>query len=81
MDALHERTGVCRDFTHLVLALCRAMNIPARYITGYLGDIGVPKVPNPSLVRGFVGGEWFTLDARHNRPRIGRNGKICAKNC
>ena len=76
LDALHERTGVCRDFTHLVLALCRAMNIPARYVTGYLGDIGVPKDPNPmdfsAWCEVFVGGEWFTLDARHKRPRIGR---------
>jgi transglutaminase-like putative cysteine protease len=47
LDAYHERVGVCRDFTHLAVALCRCMNIPARYCTGYLGDIGVPPDPAP----------------------------------
>jgi transglutaminase-like putative cysteine protease len=75
-DAYHERVGVCRDFTHLAVALCRCMNIPARYCTGYLGDIGVPPDPAPmdfsAWFEVFLEGHWFTFDARHNRPRIGR---------
>jgi transglutaminase-like putative cysteine protease len=75
-DARHERVGVCRDFTHLAVALCRCMNIPARYCTGYLGDIGVPPDPAPmdfsAWFEVFLEGRWFTFDARHNRPRIGR---------
>ena len=71
-----DRTGVCRDFAHLAIALCRAMNIPARYCTGYLGDIGVPPVPDPmdfsAWFEAYLGGHWYTFDARHNRPRIGR---------
>jgi transglutaminase-like putative cysteine protease len=76
LDAYHERAGVCRDFTHLAVALCRCMNIPARYCTGYLGDIGVPPDPAPmdfsAWFEVFLEGRWFTFDARHNRPRIGR---------
>ena len=75
-EAHEERVGVCRDFAHLAVALCRCMNIPARYATGYLGDIGVPKVRAPmdfsAWFEVFLGGRWFTLDARHNTPRIGR---------
>jgi transglutaminase-like putative cysteine protease len=75
-DAHHERVGVCRDFTHLAVALCRCMNIPARYCTGYLGDIGVPPDPAPmdfsAWFEVFLEGRWFTFDARHIRPRIGR---------
>jgi transglutaminase-like putative cysteine protease len=75
-DAYHERVGVCRDFTHLAVALCRCMNIPARYCTGYLGDIGVPPDPAPmdfsAWFEVFLDGRWFTFDARHNHPRIGR---------
>jgi transglutaminase-like putative cysteine protease len=71
-----ERVGVCRDFAHLAIALCRCMNIPARYATGYLGDIGVPVVPAPmdfsAWFEVYLGGRWFTFDARHNKPRIGR---------
>lgn len=71
-----ERIGVCRDFAHLAIALCRCMNIPARYCTGYLGDIGVPPDPAPmdfnAWLEVFLGGRWHVLDARHNRPRIGR---------
>jgi transglutaminase-like putative cysteine protease len=71
-----ERTGVCRDFAHLAVTLCRCMNIPARYCTGYLGDIGVPKDPAPmdfsAWFEVFLDGRWFTFDARHNHPRIGR---------
>ena len=71
-----ERKGVCRDFAHLAVSLCRCMNIPARYCTGYLGDIGVPRDPAPmdfsAWFEVFLGGEWHTFDARHNVPRIGR---------
>ena len=75
-DAYVERRGVCRDFAHLAIALCRCMNIPARYCTGYLGDIGVPPDPAPMDFSGwfeaYLGGRWYTFDARHNAPRIGR---------
>ena len=75
-EAHEERIGVCRDFAHLAIALSRCMNIPARYCTGYLGDIGVPPDPEPmdfsAWFEVFLGGCWYTLDARHNRPRIGR---------
>ena len=75
-DAYHEGRGVCRDFAHLAIALCRCMNVPARYCTGYLGDIGVPKDPSPMDFSGwfeaYLGGRWYTFDARHNKPRIGR---------
>jgi transglutaminase-like putative cysteine protease len=71
-----ERVGVCRDFAHLAIALCRCMNIPARYCTGYLGDIGVPRDPAPmdfsAWFEVFLNGRWYTFDARHNHPRIGR---------
>jgi transglutaminase-like putative cysteine protease len=75
-EALAEGVGVCRDFTHLAVALCRCLNIPARYCNGYLGDIGVPADPAPmdfnAWFEAFIGGRWFTFDARHNQPRIGR---------
>jgi transglutaminase-like putative cysteine protease len=75
-EAHSERVGVCRDFAHLAVTLCRCMNIPARYATGYLGDIGVPPVPAPmdfsAWFEVYLGGRWFTLDARHAEPRIGR---------
>jgi len=75
-EAHEERTGVCRDFAHLAITLCRCMNIPARYCTGYLGDIGVPRDPAPmdfsAWFEVFLGGRWYTFDARHNHPRIGR---------
>jgi transglutaminase-like putative cysteine protease len=71
-----ERIGVCRDFAHLAITLCRCMNIPARYCTGYLGDIGVPRDPAPmdfsAWFEVYLDGRWFTFDARHNHPRIGR---------
>jgi transglutaminase-like putative cysteine protease len=71
-----EQRGVCRDFAHLAVTLSRCMNIPARYCTGYLGDIGVPADPAPmdfsAWYEVFLDGRWFTLDARHNHPRIGR---------
>jgi hypothetical protein len=71
-----ERRGVCRDFAHLAVTLSRCMNIPARYCTGYLGDIGVPADPAPmdfsAWYEVFLDGRWLTFDARHNHPRIGR---------
>jgi transglutaminase-like putative cysteine protease len=71
-----ERRGVCRDFAHLAITLCRCMNIPARYCTGYLGDIGVPPEPEPmdfsAWFEAYLGGRWYSFDARHNTPRIGR---------
>lgn len=76
VDVFTERVGVCRDFAHLASTLCRCMNIPARYTTGYLGDIGVPRSPNPIDFSGwfqaYLGGQWHTFDARHNKRRIGR---------
>ncbi len=75
-QALQEGRGVCRDFAHSAIALCRCMNIPARYCTGYLGDIGVPASAAPMDFSGwfeaFLDGQWYTFDARHNLPRIGR---------
>ncbi|MGF1600179.1 MAG: transglutaminase family protein [Acidimicrobiales bacterium] len=75
-EAFEERRGVCRDFAHLGVALCRAMNIPARYCTGYLGTIGVPPSPDPMDFSGwfevFLGGRWLTVDPRNLVPRIGR---------
>jgi transglutaminase-like putative cysteine protease len=75
-DAHAQRRGVCRDFAHLAITLCRCMNVPARYCTGYLGDIGVPPDPSPmdfsAWFEVYLGGRWYTLDARHNEPRIGR---------
>jgi len=75
-DAHAERRGVCRDFAHLAITLCRCMNIPARYCSGYLGDIGVPPDPEPmdfsAWFEVYLGDRWYTFDARHNTPRIGR---------
>jgi transglutaminase-like putative cysteine protease len=74
-DVLRDGRGVCRDFAHLAIALCRAMNIPARYATGYLGDIGVPPAGPGDFCAWFevfLGGCWYTFDARYNTPRIGR---------
>jgi transglutaminase-like putative cysteine protease len=79
-EAFREQRGVCRDFAHLAIPLCRCMNIPARYCTGYLGDIGVPPAPEPmdfsvwfeARLGGPGGGRWYTFDARHNHPRVGR---------
>jgi transglutaminase-like putative cysteine protease len=75
-QAHEERVGVCRDFAHLAVAFCRCMNIPARYVNGYLGDIGVPADPAPmdfnAWFEVFLGGRWHTFDARHNQRRIGR---------
>ncbi len=76
LDVYTERVGVCRDFQHLAITFCRALNIPARYATGYLGDIGVPVSPSPmdfsAWFQAYLGDRWWTFDARHNRARIGR---------
>jgi transglutaminase-like putative cysteine protease len=76
LDVYTERIGVCRDFQHLAITFCRALNIPARYVTGYLGDIGVPVNPCPmdfsAWFEVFLDGRWWAFDARHNVPRIGR---------
>ena len=79
-DGYNQQVGVCRDYAHLAVALCRCMNIPARYCTGYLGDIGVPVDINPMdfsawfevFLNGPSGGRWYTFDARHDARRIGR---------
>ena len=75
-DVFVDRAGVCRDFAHLALTFCRCLCIPARYATGYLGDIGVPPMACPMDFSGwfevYLGGRWYTFDARHNVPRIGR---------
>jgi transglutaminase-like putative cysteine protease len=75
-ETFEERIGVCRDFAHLAVTFCRCMNIPARYANGFLGDIGVPPDPAPmdynAWFEAYLGGRWFTFDARHNTPRIGR---------
>ena len=75
-EALQDRTGVCRDYAHLAVAFCRCMNIPARYCTGYLGDIGIPPPYGPmdfaAWFEAYLDGHWYTFDARNNIPRIGR---------
>jgi transglutaminase-like putative cysteine protease len=76
LEVFHERAGVCRDYAHLAVTFCRCMNIPARYCTGYLGDIGVPAAPEPmdfsAWLEVYLGGRWHTLDPRNLAPRIGR---------
>ncbi|WP_338242574.1 transglutaminase-like domain-containing protein [Aurantiacibacter hainanensis] len=75
-SAYDERFGVCRDFAHLAITLCRAVNIPARYCTGYLGDIGIEPIDAPmdfsAWFEAYIGGQWYAFDARHNTPRIAR---------
>jgi len=75
-EAFQEKTGVCRDYAHLAITFCRCMNIPARYCTGYLGDIGMPPPYSPMDFAGwfeaYLDGNWYTFDARNNIPRIGR---------
>ncbi len=74
--AFQERVGVCRDFAHLAIALCRCLNIPARYVNSYLGDIGVPFDPAPmdfsASMEVFIGGQWHGFDPRNDKRRIGR---------
>ncbi|MCB9497452.1 MAG: transglutaminase family protein [Fibrobacteria bacterium] len=76
LEAFREKVGVCRDYAHLAVAFCRCMNIPARYCTGYLGDIGVAPPDGPmdfaAWFEVYLGGHWYTFDARNNTPRIGR---------
>lgn len=76
LNVFTERFGVCRDFQHLAVTLCRALNIPARYATGYLGDIRVPPAPCPmdfsAWFEVYLEDRWWTFDARHNEPRVGR---------
>lgn len=75
-ETYQERIGVCRDFAHLAVAFCRCMNIPARYCTGYLGDIGIPPpygvMDFAAWFEAYLGGQWYTFDPRNNVPRIGR---------
>lgn len=82
-EAYSEKVGVCRDFAHLAVTLCRAMNIPARYCSGYLGDIGIDPVPIPmdfhAWFEVFLGGNWHSFDARHRVPRIGRILMACGR--
>jgi len=76
LETYYEGRGVCRDYTHLAITFCRCMNIPARYCTGYLGDIGVPTAPDPmdfsTWFEAYLGGRWHVFDPRHHIPRIGR---------
>jgi transglutaminase-like putative cysteine protease len=76
VEAFEQGKGVCRDFAHLAIAFCRCMNIPARYCTGYLSDIGVPPPHAPMDFAGwfeaYLDGKWFPFDPRNNQPRIGR---------
>lgn len=76
LEVYHEKQGVCRDFMHLAVTFCRCLNIPARYTTGYLGDIGVPpahaNMDFSAWFQVYLGGRWHTFDARHNARRIGR---------
>ncbi len=76
VDVFNHRTGVCRDFAHLAVTFCRALNIPARYVFGYLPDIGVIPTPDPmdfcAWMEAFLDGRWWTFDPRNNQPRIGR---------
>ncbi len=75
-EAFYERTGVCRDYAHLAIAFCRSMNIPSRYCTGYLGDVGTPPPYPPgdfaAWFEAWIGGRWHLFDPRNNVPRIGR---------
>lgn len=76
LEGYHERVGVCRDYMHLAITFCRCLNVPARYCTGYLGDIGVPPSSLPmdfsAWFEVYLGGSWHPFDARNNTPRIGR---------
>jgi transglutaminase-like putative cysteine protease len=76
LDTYYEATGVCRDMTHLAVTFCRALNIPARYATGYLGDIDADPDPTPmdfsAFYEVYLDGRWWPMDARHGRARVGR---------
>jgi transglutaminase-like putative cysteine protease len=75
-EAHEERVGVCRDYAHLAIALCRCMNVPARYCTGYMGDMDLPALVGDmdfsAWFEAYLGGRWYVFDARHNYPRAGR---------
>lgn len=75
-EAYYEKRGVCRDFAHLAVAFCRCLNIPARYCTGYLSDVGVPPPYSPmdfaAWFEAYIGGHWYTFDPRNLVPRRGR---------
>lgn len=76
LEAYHEQVGVCRDFAHLAITMCRSLNIPARYVNGYLGDIRVPQMPFPmdfsAWMEVYLGDRWWTFDPRNNARRVGR---------
>jgi len=76
VDALRDGHGVCRDFTHLAIALCRALNVPSRYVFGYLPDIGVPDPGTPmdfcAWLEVWLGDRWYTFDPRNDQHRVGR---------
>jgi transglutaminase-like putative cysteine protease len=76
LETYRERSGVCRDYAHLAIAFCRCLNIPTRYCTGYLTDVGLPPPYPPNdfaaWIEAYLGGRWYTFDARNNIPRIGR---------
>lgn len=76
LETFHEKVGVCRDFTHLAVTFCRCLNIPTRYVTGYLGDIRVPPEPYPmdfcAWLEVYLDGRWYTFDPRNNTRRVGR---------
>ena len=76
LEAFNERTGVCRDYAHLAIAFCRCMNIPARYCTGYLSDLGTPPPYGvgdfAAWFEAWIGGRWHMFDPRNNVPRVGR---------
>ena len=75
-DIVNQRFGVCRDFAHTAIALCRTFNLPSRYVSGYVSDIGYPDVGTPmdfhAYFEVYLSGRWYTFDARFNKPRIGR---------
>jgi transglutaminase-like putative cysteine protease len=75
-QVFQDRQGVCRDFAHLAVTFCRCMNIPARYCTGYLGDVGLPPPYSPmdfaAWFEAYLGDSWYTFDPRNNVPRRGR---------
>lgn len=76
LDVYERRVGVCRDFAHLAITFCRALNVPARYVFGYLPDVGVPPPDAPmdfcAWMEVYLDGHWWTFDPRNNQPRIGR---------
>ena len=82
-QAYEEGRGVCRDYAHLAIAFCRALNIPARYCSGYLGDVGTPRPYPPgdfaAWFEAYLGGQWHTFDPRNNVPRIGRVLMACGR--